>query len=94
MTSLTTTDHDRGNAGLKYVYGVLSRRSGGLSIGINLNPNRACNWRCIYCQVPGLVRGVAPPIDLGLLEEELGGFLDEIVRGDRYPGAALQDIAF
>lgn len=94
MTSLTTTDHDRASAGLKYVYAVLSRRSGGLSIGINLNPNRACNWRCIYCQVPGLVRGVAPPIDLGLLEEELGGFLEEVVRGDRYAGVTIEDIAF
>ena len=94
MTSLTTTDHDRGSAGLKYVYAVLSRRSGGLSIGINLNPNKACNWRCIYCQVPGLVRGVAPPIDLDLLEAELDGFLGELARGERHPGVSLEDIAF
>ena len=34
-----------------YVYPVLSRRSGGISIGINLNPDKACNFDCIYCQV-------------------------------------------
>jgi wyosine [tRNA(Phe)-imidazoG37] synthetase (radical SAM superfamily) len=29
----------------------LSRRAGGISIGVNLNLDRACNFRCIYCQV-------------------------------------------
>jgi wyosine [tRNA(Phe)-imidazoG37] synthetase (radical SAM superfamily) len=42
-----------------------------VSVGINLNPNNACNWHCAYCQVPGLVRGAAPEIDLALLEREL-----------------------
>lgn len=79
---LTTTDHNRGSAGLTYIYPVISRRSGGLSIGVNLNPNNACNWRCIYCQVPELRRGTAPPIDLDLLETELNGFLDDVLRGD------------
>lgn len=81
---LTTTDHSRDSAGLTYVYPVISRRSGGLSIGINLNPNNACNWRCVYCQVPDLVRGAAPEIDLELLEEELRGLLDDVLNGDFY----------
>lgn len=68
---LTVDDHDRDKAGMTYVYPVVSRRAGGVSIGINLNPNNACNWRCVYCQVPGLVRGAAPEIDLGQLEREL-----------------------
>ena len=78
---LKTTDHSRDTAGLTYVYPVVSRRAGGVSIGINLNPNNACNWRCIYCQVPGLKRGVAPPIDLNRLETELRGFLTELIDG-------------
>ncbi|HNA69478.1 MAG TPA: radical SAM protein, partial [Nitrosomonas sp.] len=65
-----------------YVYPVISRRSGGVSIGINLNPNNACNWRCIYCQVPNLTRGSAPKIDLPLLEQELRIFLRELLEGD------------
>lgn len=68
---LTIDDHRRDLAGLTYVYPVLSRRAKGVSVGINLNPNHACNWRCIYCQVPGLRRGAAPPIDLGRLAWEL-----------------------
>jgi len=81
---LTTTKHDRDSAGLTYVYPVISRRSGGLSIGVNLNPNNACNWRCVYCQVPDLKRGSAPATDLILLEQELRGFLETVLQGDFY----------
>jgi len=81
---LTTTNHNRDSAGLTYVYPVLSRRSGGLSIGVNLNPNNACNWRCVYCQVPDLRRGGAPTTDLARLEAELRGFLEDVLRGDFY----------
>src|SRR5262249_23531099 len=42
-----------------------SRRSRGISIGINLNPDAACNFDCIYCQVdrtqPPRVREVVLP---------------------------------
>ncbi|MDD1622227.1 MAG: radical SAM protein [Methylococcaceae bacterium] len=79
---LTTTNHDRDIAGLKYIYPVMSRRAGGLSIGINFNPNNACNWRCIYCQVPDLQRGNAPEMDFGLLADELHFFLDYVQHGD------------
>jgi len=81
---LTTTDHSRDSAGLTYVYPVISRRSGGLSIGINLNPNNACNWRCIYCQVPDLIRGTSPDIDLQQLQNELDEFLNDVTHGDFY----------
>jgi wyosine [tRNA(Phe)-imidazoG37] synthetase (radical SAM superfamily) len=84
MSMLTVSDHDRDSAGLTYVYPVLSRRSKGLSVGINLNPNNACNWRCIYCQVPGLVRGSAPVTDIPLLEQELKTFLTSVIEGDFY----------
>ena len=81
---LTTTDHSRDSAGLSYVYPVISRRSGGLSIGINLNPNNACNWRCIYCQVPDLIRGSSPEIELQQLQKELDEFLSDCIHGDFY----------
>ncbi len=99
-TQLDTADHSRDSAGMTYVYPVVSRRAGGVSIGINLNPNNACNWRCIYCQVPNLVRGRAPAIDLVLLESELHSFLGEVLHGDfmttRVPEAArrIEDVAF
>lgn len=82
QSRLTASDHDRKAAGLLYVYPVVSRRAGGLSVGVNLNVNNACNWRCIYCQVPDLVRGAAPPVDLARLRDELRGFLEDVLQGD------------
>jgi wyosine [tRNA(Phe)-imidazoG37] synthetase (radical SAM superfamily) len=79
---LNIVDHSRDSAGMTYIYPVVSRRAGGVSIGVNLNPNNACNWRCIYCQVPELKRGIAPTIDLVKLEAELRAFLQEILHGD------------
>ena len=82
MSRPVPNTHSRDNLGMTYVYSVLSRRSGGLSIGINLNPNNACNWRCVYCQVPNLIRGAPPPLDPGLLEDELRRLLQDVLEGD------------
>jgi wyosine [tRNA(Phe)-imidazoG37] synthetase (radical SAM superfamily) len=97
---LTPEDHNRDVSGMQYIYPVVSRRAGGVSIGVNLNTNNACNWRCVYCQVPNLTRGTPPPIDLDLLERELRSMLWQVIHGDfmqRYVAASdrkLMDIAF
>ncbi len=80
--SLTPEHHPSDVVGLTYVYPVVSRRAGGVSVGINLNTNHACNWRCCYCQVPDLQRGAAPAVNLSLLEHELTRFLTELLHGD------------
>ncbi len=85
---------------MKYVYPVVSRRAQGVSVGINLNPNNRCNWRCVYCQVPGLTYGKAPAIDVTLLQAELHSMLEALVEGDymqkHVPESSrrLNDIAF
>ena len=92
--------HSRDSSGMKYVYPVISRRAGGVSIGINLNVNNACNWACIYCQVPGLTRGGPPAVDLARLTVELRDFLRNAVSGDFLDRCApagfrqLVDVAF
>jgi len=96
---LSITDHRRDIFKKKYVYPVVSRRAKGLSLGINLNTNNACNWQCIYCEVPNLTRGKPEAIDLELLENELNFWLKEILEGDflskhTEPGTMLRDIAF
>jgi len=97
---LNQNDHSRDSAGLTYVYPVVSRRAGGVSIGINLNVNNACNWACMYCQVPNLTRGGPPPIDLKQLEAELRIFLHDATQGDFLTREAppearrLMDVAF
>ena len=97
---LSIHDHSRELSGLKYIYSVVSRRAGGLSVGINLNVNNACNWQCIYCEIPNLARGSPPPIELEVLEKELRFFLHEIIHGDymeknvSLEDRHLKDIAF
>ncbi|MCX7191735.1 MAG: radical SAM protein [Candidatus Methylopumilus sp.] len=97
---LSIHDHSRELSGLKYIYSVISRRAGGLSIGVNLNVNNACNWQCIYCEIPNLTRGSPPPIELDVLEDELRFFLYEIIHGDymeknvAIEDRHLKDIAF
>ena len=97
---LSTDNHRRDSAGLRYVYPVISRRAGGVSVGINLNPNNACNWACLYCQVENLSRGGPPPLDLDLLRDELDTFLTDALHGDFMsrqvpePARRLVDIAF
>ena len=65
----------------RFVYPVLSRRSKGLSIGINLNPDAACNFDCVYCSVD---RSKPPPVtevDLKLLRAELDDMLQLSLSG-------------
>lgn len=58
---LSFTDHPRELGDNRYVYAVLSRRAHGLSIGVNLNPDKACNFACPYCQVdrPAIAKRLA-----------------------------------
>jgi len=98
--------HDRAWRQNRYVYPVVSRRSKGISIGVNLNPDKACNFDCIYCSVD---RSATAPkgavgVDVPLLRTELAAMLDLVSRGDIYqhdpfdtiPPALrrLNDIAF
>ena len=43
--------HSRRFEDFGLIYPVLSRRSKGISIGINLSPHKGCNFDCPYCQV-------------------------------------------
>lgn len=96
--------HERRWRDNRYVYPVVSRRSGGVSIGINLNPDKACNFDCIYCQVDRRVPPAVRRVDPALLEAELGRVLEAECDGSLYdhpPCSALppdrrgvRDIAF
>ena len=83
-SKLSVNNHRADVIGLQYIYPVLSRRAGGLSIGINFNTNNTCNWRCVYCQVPDLTIGAAPSIDFDMLAHELRTFLTDVLHGDFY----------
>jgi wyosine [tRNA(Phe)-imidazoG37] synthetase (radical SAM superfamily) len=68
---LTFRDHPRRFENNRYIYAVLSRRARGISIGVNLNPDKVCNFACIYCQVDR----TAPP---GIREVDEGRLLREL----------------
>ncbi|MGH7405484.1 MAG: radical SAM protein, partial [Candidatus Methylomirabilales bacterium] len=80
--TLTIHDHRRELDENRYVYAVLSRRSGGVSIGINLNPDKVCNFDCIYCQVDRTTPGRYRRVDLKVLEQELRDILARVRSGD------------
>lgn len=102
--TLTIHDHRRELDENRYVYAVLSRRSGGVSIGINLNPDKVCNFDCIYCQVDRTTPGRFRRVDLGILEQELRDILAEARSGALFehppfsaipaPLRQVKDIAF
>jgi wyosine [tRNA(Phe)-imidazoG37] synthetase (radical SAM superfamily) len=64
-------DHARQFADFAFVYPVISRRSQGLSIGINLNPDKVCNFDCIYCEVDRQTPGRASRVDTRQMRDEL-----------------------
>lgn len=78
------TQHSRHWQANRYVYPVVSRRSKGLSIGVNLNPDKICNFDCIYCSVD---RTVPPPVrevDLNILKDELEDMLQRAASGQLF----------
>jgi wyosine [tRNA(Phe)-imidazoG37] synthetase (radical SAM superfamily) len=68
----------------RYVYPVISRRSAGLSIGVNLNPDKACNFNCVYCQVDRTVPPAVRKVDLDVLRDELDHLAGLAVSGELY----------
>lgn len=69
--AMSFTDHRRELADNRYVYAVVSRRARGLSIGVNLNPDKTCNFDCPYCQVDRTTPGGPRTIDPERLQTEL-----------------------
>ena len=76
----------------RYVYAVVSRRARGLSIGVNLNPDKVCNFDCPYCQVDRTTPGASPRIDVGVLAGELELLLER-ARGDLWGRAPFDSVA-
>jgi len=68
-------DHRRELDENRYIYAVVSRRARGLSIGVNLNPDKACNFDCPYCQVDRTTPGGPSRVDVPDLADELEDLL-------------------
>src|SRR3954466_8656715 len=98
------TRHPRRFEENRFVYPVLSRRSEGISIGVNLNPDKICNFDCIYCQVDRTTQSETQFVETEQLLAELedmlrlvasGGFFEHPHFKDTPPQLRrLNDIAF
>lgn len=55
----------------RFVYAVISQRARGLSIGINLNPDKRCNFSCLYCEVNRDEPGTETKVNVRVLSHEL-----------------------
>jgi wyosine [tRNA(Phe)-imidazoG37] synthetase (radical SAM superfamily) len=96
--------HQRTFEANRFVYPVLSRRSGGMSIGVNLNPDKVCNFDCIYCQVDRRQQSETQFVEMPALLAELDAMLGLVASGRIYetekfretpePLRRLNDIAF
>lgn len=83
------TRHSRKFADQRFVYPVVSRRSGGVSIGVNLNPDKICNFDCIYCQVERVSHSETRFVEIDALLTELEDTLRLVSSG-----AIFEDVQF
>ena len=101
---LLHTRHGRLFAANRFVYPVLSRRSGGISVGVNLNPDKICNFDCIYCQVDRTQQSETTFVETDQLLAELEAMLRMVNDGTLFEAPEfaatpahlrrLNDIAF
>jgi wyosine [tRNA(Phe)-imidazoG37] synthetase (radical SAM superfamily) len=86
------TDHARLFEQNRFVYPVLSRRSGGISIGVNLNPDKICNFDCIYCQVDRTRQSETKFVAMEGLLAELRATLELVASGAIYETEKFQSV--
>ena len=55
----------------RFVYAVVSARARGLAVGINMCPDKNCNFQCVYCEVHRNGAVPAEQLDVDTLAAEL-----------------------
>jgi len=86
------TRHPRRFEENRFVYPVLSRRSEGISIGVNLNPDKICNFDCIYCQVDRTTQSETQFVETQQLLGELEATLRLVATGELFEHPQFKDI--
>ncbi len=86
------TQHQRSFESNRFVYPVLSRRSNGISVGVNLNPDKVCNFDCIYCQVDRTTTSETRFVEFDQLLDELRSVLETVASGAIYAHEKFRDV--
>ena len=86
------TRHPRSWHENKFVYPVLSRRSQGISIGVNLNPDKVCNFDCIYCQVDRRSEAETKFVEIDLLLAEIDHMLSLVTGGALFDDETFREV--
>ncbi len=84
-------EHPRSFETNRFVYPVVSRRSGGVSIGVNLNPDKVCNFDCIYCQVDRVSTSETRFVGTEQLLAELDHMLELVTSGELFAHPRFRD---
>src|SRR5256885_2285234 len=91
IVSSLHTRHPRRFEENRFVYPVLSRRSEGISVGVNLNPDKVCNFDCIYCQVDRTAQSETQFVETRQLLEELEDTLRLVASGELFEHPQFRD---
>lgn len=65
----------------RFVYTVISTRARGLCVGINVNPDRKCNFDCLYCEVDRSLPLTDTKLNINVMATELHRTLADITHG-------------
>lgn len=82
MKTTVLSEHSRQFDTLRFAYPVVSRRSRGLSLGLNVNPDKVCNFACPYCQVDRTKPGSAKTVDFDAMLAEIDGLMSLAQSGE------------
>src|SRR6266516_311514 len=65
----------------RFVYTVVSPRARGLSVGVNMNPDKHCNFDCAYCEVNRAEPARETHLDVSVMVAELERTLELVCSG-------------
>lgn len=65
----------------RFVYVVVSPRARGLSVCVNMNPNKQCNFGCTYCEVDRSIPSSEAHLDVEVAAAELTRTLAFVLSG-------------
>jgi wyosine [tRNA(Phe)-imidazoG37] synthetase (radical SAM superfamily) len=65
----------------RFVYAVISPRARGLTLGVNMNPDKRCNFDCLYCEVDRATLPEQSTLHVGVMASELHRTLVHIQQG-------------